>query len=60
MKAYLVTTGTLFALIVVAHLMRIVDEGPALVSDPWWVLLTVAAAALSVWAWRLVSRLGRT
>lgn len=54
MKAYLVTTGSVFGLIVLAHVLRIVSEGPHLVTDPWWVLMTVAAAALSVWAWRLL------
>jgi hypothetical protein len=54
MKAYLMTTGSIFGLIVLAHVLRIVDEGVRLMTDPWWVLLTVAAAALSVWAWRLL------
>jgi hypothetical protein len=48
------TTGVLFTLIVVAHVLRIVDEGLHLVMDPWWVMLTVAAAALAIWAWRLL------
>ncbi|MGH2369802.1 MAG: hypothetical protein ACRDI2_16600 [Chloroflexota bacterium] len=56
MKAYLVTTGSLFGLIVLAHLLRIVDEGAGLLTDPWWVLMTVAAAALCVWAWHLLRR----
>ena len=33
MKAYIVTTGTLFGLIVVAHVLRIVAE-PHLAADP--------------------------
>jgi hypothetical protein len=59
MKTYLVTTGSIFALIVLAHLARIVDEGAHLLTDPWWVLLTVAAAGLSTWAWVLVRRAAR-
>jgi hypothetical protein len=54
MKAYLMTSGTLFGLIVVAHILRVVAEGTHLLSDPWWVLITAAAAAMSGWAWRLV------
>jgi hypothetical protein len=54
MKAYLITTGGLFGLITVAHLWRIVDEWPQLATDSWYLLLTVAAASLSLWAWRLV------
>ena len=54
MKAYAMTTGVVFGLIVFAHLLRIVAEGPHLAKDPWFVLITVAAAALSLWAWRLL------
>lgn len=54
MKTYLVTTGTIFGLIALAHVARIVSEGPALAADPWFILLTVVAAGLALWAWRLV------
>ncbi|MCA1559768.1 MAG: hypothetical protein LC804_05705 [Acidobacteria bacterium] len=57
MKAYLMTTGTVFGLITLAHLLRIIMESPQLARDPWYVLLTVAAAALCLWAWRLLRRL---
>jgi hypothetical protein len=59
MKAYLMTTGSVFGLIVLAHVWRVIAEGPHLVSDPWYILLTAAAAALCVWAWRLLRLLGR-
>ncbi len=52
MRAYLAVTGSAFGLIVVAHLWRIVAEGRQ-VMDGWWVGLTLLAAALAVWAWRL-------
>ena len=52
MKAYLATTGAVFGLIVVAHVARVVLEGPA-VANPAFIALTVAVAALAVWAWRL-------
>ena len=58
MKAYLITTGTLFALLALAHLVRTLVEWPRLVADPWFVLegpgIGVLAAALSFWAWRLL------
>jgi hypothetical protein len=60
MKAYLVTTGSLFGLIVLAHVLRIVSEGPHLMTDPLWVLMTVSAAALCVWAWRLFRLSGQS
>jgi hypothetical protein len=59
-KAYLATTGTVFGLIVVAHVWRAVAEGPAIVKSPVFILLTVAAAALSVWAWRLLAAMPRS
>jgi hypothetical protein len=54
MKIYVMTTGTVFGLITVAHVLRIIAEGPHLMTDPWFVLLTVATAALCLWAWRLL------
>ena len=60
MKAYLATTGTVFGLIVVAHVWRAVAEGPAIAKSPVFILLTVAAAALSVWAWRLLAAMPRS
>jgi hypothetical protein len=53
MKPFLITAGTIFALIVVAHIARIAAE-PEMAKEPWFWLLTVVAAALSWWAWRLV------
>jgi hypothetical protein len=54
MKAYVITTGSLFALLTVLHVWRVIEEGPHLATNPWWVLITLAAAALAVWAWRLL------
>ena len=54
MKAYLITTGTVFTLVTAAHVWRAISESAALARDPWFILLTVLAAALSVWAWRLL------
>jgi hypothetical protein len=56
MKAYLITTGGVFGLITLAHLWRIVDEWPRPATDPWYLLLTAAAAALFIWALRLLRR----
>ena len=56
MKTYVATTGVIFALIVLAHVGRVFAEGLHLTKDPLFIGLTVAAAALSLWAWRLVRR----
>lgn len=54
MKAYLITTGAVFGLITLAHLLRIIAEGPHLLKEPVWVILTIAAGGLCFWAWRLL------
>jgi hypothetical protein len=58
-KAYIITTGTVFGLIVVAHVWRAVAEGPAIAKNPAFILLTVAAATLTIWAWRLLRAVPR-
>ena len=50
MKAYLVSTGSLFALLVAAHIARVAEEGTHLLKEPFFVLVTLASAWLSVWA----------
>jgi len=58
-KAYLISTGTIFTLIAAAHLWRISVEGRHLATEPLFLLLTAAAAGMAVWAWRLLKRLPR-
>ena len=58
MKAFLATTGTVFGLLVIVHLVRIRVE-PNMARDPWFWIITVIAGALSVWAWRLFRQLPR-
>ena len=53
MKAYLITTGSVFALIVASHIVRFITEGGAL-REPFLWILTFLAAGLSVWAFRLL------
>ena len=57
MKAYVLTTGALFGLLTVAHLLRMIEERRFL-TDPWYILFTAATAALCVWSW-YVLRLSR-
>ncbi len=54
MKAYVMTTGAVFGLLTLVHLLRIVVEGRQLATNPLYVLITVAAASLCLWAWRLL------
>lgn len=50
MKAYVITTGAIFGLIIVAHVCRLVADGPQLATNPFFILMTTAAAGLCVWA----------
>lgn len=53
MKAYLVTTGSLFGLITIVHIWRMMVESGVATRDPWVVGMTVLSAALCAWAGRL-------
>ena len=50
MRAYIITTGIVFALLAVAHVWRIVGERRSLATQPEFLAITLAAAAMSVWA----------
>jgi hypothetical protein len=57
MKAYLVTTGSLFGLLALAHVWQIIDQWPRLLHDPSDLLeasIGLVAAALCLWAVRLL------
>jgi hypothetical protein len=58
MKAYLITTGSLFALLALLHLVLTVTHLSWLVSDPWFIVqgpaIGLIAGALSLWAWWLL------
>jgi hypothetical protein len=60
MKAYLITTGTVFGLITLLHIWRMFAEASHMATDPIFLVLTVIAAALSAWAWTLLRRLSRS
>jgi hypothetical protein len=59
MKAYLITTALAFGALTLAHVWRVIVEGMALLRNPWWMLVTVLAAALCLWACRLLWLLPR-
>jgi dolichyl-phosphate-mannose--protein O-mannosyl transferase len=54
MKVYVTTTGVIFGLLTVAHVWRVIAEGPHLARGPAYILFTVGAAALCLWAFRLL------
>jgi hypothetical protein len=50
MRAYVVTSGAIFGLVVMAHVLRFFAEGLQLARNPWFDLVTLAAATLCTWA----------
>ncbi len=58
MKAYFVTTGTIFGLFTVVHLLRVLERWHLLATDPWFVMgpagIALVAGTLCLWAWRLL------
>jgi hypothetical protein len=50
MRAYVITTGAVFGLLTVAHVLRILTETAALARDPFYVGITLASATLCGWA----------
>ena len=58
MKAYLITTGTIFGLMAAMHVWRAIAESATLKTNPGYFFgmagLGCVAAALSIWAWRLL------
>ena len=60
MKAYVITTGLTFGLIVVAHLWRMIMEGPVLAKDPVFIVITAVAAILCLWSLRVFKGISGT
>jgi hypothetical protein len=64
MKAYLIITGALFALLAFVHLLLTIAEWHRLAADPGFVLqgpgIGLIAAALCFWAYRLLRVLSRS
>ncbi len=64
MKAYLLTTGTIFGLMAIMHVLRSISEWQSLKTNPVEFISMAAlgalAAALCVWAFRLFQRQPRS
>ncbi|MEP6922262.1 MAG: hypothetical protein ABI967_14140 [bacterium] len=60
MRAYLITTGSIFALLALAHVARTIAEWPRLATDREFLLegpgIGLIAAAICVWACFLLRR----
>jgi hypothetical protein len=60
LRAYLTTTGALFAILAIAHLLRTIAESSRLATDPRFILegpgIGLIAGGLCVWAWALLRK----
>jgi len=56
MRAHVIVTSAVFALLVLAHVARLFAEGWHVAGDPWFFGATVLGAVLSLWGWVLVRR----
>ena len=58
MRAYLLTTGALFAVLALAHVARTIAEASRLRTDPGFIIegpgIGIVAAVIALWAWRLL------
>jgi hypothetical protein len=63
MKAYLITTGTLFGVLAALHVWDTVTSWSRIAGDPSFLVmpsLGLVAAGLSVWAFRLLGSAARS
>jgi hypothetical protein len=58
MKVYVITTGVIFALITISHIVRMVVE-PGVLTEPGYLFLTLLSAALAIWAVVVLRRSSR-
>jgi hypothetical protein len=56
MRAYLITSGAIFGLVVLLHAARVAFEGLHVLRDPYFVISSLAATGLCLWACRLLWR----
>ena len=64
MKAYLIVTGSIFALLGIAHLFRLfVEGGHPLLADPWFLasnlVIFVVGFGVGTWAFLLLRHVNR-
>ncbi|HKE93230.1 MAG TPA: hypothetical protein VKB34_02905 [Povalibacter sp.] len=56
MRAYVITTGIVFGLLIVAHIAHVVSDGPQALKDPFFMLSSLIAVGLCAWSCRLIMR----
>jgi hypothetical protein len=56
MRRYLIVSGALFGLLALVHLARLAMEGAGPLGNPFFIVITIVAAALATWAVLLLRR----
>lgn len=56
MRRYLIVTAAIFVIILGAHVARVVAEGTRLLIEPDFVLASLAALGMAIWAIVLLRR----
>jgi hypothetical protein len=56
MTAYVSMSGVLYLLLLLAHIARVVSEGPSVARSPMFAVTTLLAAVMTAWSWRLFRR----
>jgi hypothetical protein len=56
MRRYLIVSGALFGLLALVHLARLAMEGAGPLGSPFFIVITIVAAALATWAVLLLRR----
>ena len=57
MKAYVLTTGTIFILILVMHAVRVATEGVGLLREPVFVISSLLCVGLVAWSCKAYTEL---
>ena len=60
MKYYLILTGAVFGLIVIAHIARMFAEGMRVASEPIFTIATILSMAFVIWSIFLFRQLMRS
>jgi hypothetical protein len=56
MRTYVIASGAIFALLVLAHVARLFSEGVTVAFEPPFAAATVLGIGMSAWAWHLLRR----
>jgi hypothetical protein len=59
MRGYTITSGLLFAALVLVHLLRLALEGMGPLSNPVFLITTLCSGGMAVWAWVALKALSR-